>query len=348
MIRIYPVRKTLFPRHVFRIARASRPRVDNVFLAAEQDGIIGYGEASPNSYFREDPFSIWRDLAGLTDYFLRQTLRSSADIGAIWEEVRGLVAPSRASLCAVDVALWDLFGKLTGRSVVDAALGRPPREIPTSATLGICPPEEWSGRIAEAADFPALKLKMDASADLSFVRAAREGASAATAAIRVDANCAWGALDVGRLSAKLEELGVEFIEQPLPREEDHRMPAVLKASRLPVMADESCSTPEEVEPLAGRFSGFNIKLVKCGGITPALAMVRQARHLGLKTMVGCMLESSLLISAGMVAAQEADYADLDGSWLLKDDPFEGLAIRAGRLQPPQGAGLGVRPRSTYN
>jgi L-alanine-DL-glutamate epimerase-like enolase superfamily enzyme len=164
----------------------------------------------------------------------------------------------------------------------------------------------------------------------------------------VDANCAWGSLDVPALSERLAALGVEFIEQPLPREDDHRMPALLKASRLPIFADESCALPEEVEALAGRFSGFNIKLVKCGGITPALEMLATARRLGLRTMVGCMLESSLLISAGLIVAQGSDYADLDGSWLLGDDPFEGLAIRDGRLQPPSGAGLGVRPRSGYN
>lgn len=345
MISIYPVRRTLRPRHVFRIARASRPQVDNLFLSAEQDGVIGYGEASPNAYFREDPWDVHLALAGLHDYFRRQTLRSSEDIARIWREVKELVAPSRACLCAVDTALWDLLGKLSGRTTLDAVLGRPGRPVATSATLGICPPEEWSGRIAEAAAFPALKLKMDAAADMSLVRAAR---AASSAAIRVDANGAWGARDVPALSEALAGLGVEFIEQPLPREDDHRMPALLAASRLPIYADESCAVPEEVEALVGRFTGFNIKLVKCGGITPALDMLAQARRLGLKTMVGCMLESSLLISAGLVVAQGADYADLDGSWLLGDDPFEGLAIREGRLLPPSGAGLGVTPRFAYN
>lgn len=344
MIRIYPVRKTLYPRHVFRIARASRPQVDNLFLAAEQDGVIGYGEASPNAYFREDPWDVFMSLSGLHDYFLARTLRTSQDIAGIWREVRALTVPSRACLCAVDTALWDLFGKLTGRTALDAVLGRPGHPVATSATLGICPPAEWPDRLAEAAAFPALKLKMDAAADLSLVRAARGTRSA----IRVDANCAWGGLDVPALSAQLADLGVEFIEQPLPREDDHRMPALLAESRLPIFADESCAVPEEVEALAGRFTGFNIKLVKCGGITPALEMLDQARRLGLKTMVGCMLESSLLISAGLIVAQGADYADLDGSWLLREDPFAGLAIREGRLQPPPGPGLGVTPRSGYN
>lgn len=345
MIRIYPVQKILYPRHVFRISRASRRQVANVFLAAEQDGVIGYGEASPNAYFGEDAGDVWLRLAGLADFFLGRTLRASRDIADIWDELLPRLAPSRAALCAVDVALWDLFARLCGRSVVDAVYGTPSREIPSSATLGLCPEEEWPGRIAEAAEFPAIKLKLDAAADFGVVRAVK---ARSRAAVRVDANCAWSGLDVAALSAELASLGVEFIEQPLPREEDGRMPALLRASRLPIFADESCALPEDVAALPGRFSGFNIKLVKCGGLTPALRMLEMARRLGLKTMIGCMLESSLLISAGLVAAQRADYADLDGSWLLRDDPFAGLAIRAGRLQPPSGAGLGVSPATSYN
>lgn len=345
MIRIYPVRKTLYPRHVFRIARASRPQVDNIFLAVEQDGVIGYGEASPNSYFREDVFDVSMRLSGLMDYFLRQTLRTSGDITRIWDEVWEKVAPSRAALCAVDVGLWDLFAKLSGRTTAETVHGARPHEVASSATLGLCPPEEWPGRVAEAADFPAIKVKLDATADLGIIEAVRAGTRAA---IRVDANCAWSGLDIPSLSTSLAGLGVEFIEQPLPREEDHRMPEILRSSRLPILADESCAALDEVAKLAGRFTGFNIKLVKCGGITPALRMLEEGKRLGLKTMVGCMLESSLLISAGAVVAQEADYADLDGSWLLREDPFEGLAILGGRLQPPSSLGLGVRPKPGYN
>ena len=345
MMHIYPVRKTLFPRHVFRISRASRVQVDNLFLAVEQDGVIGYGEASPNSFFREDPFDVYMALAGLTDYFRKQTLRSSDDIARIWGEIWEKVAPSRATQCAIDVGLWDLFAKLSRRTVVDAVHGKPARHIPTSATLGICPREEWPERIAEVAAFPAIKVKMDARVDLDLIKSVRAGSKAA---IRVDANCSWSGIDIERVSSQLAGLGVEFIEQPLPREEDNRMPDLLRRSRLPILADESCTGPEEVPGLVGRFTGFNIKLVKCGGITPGLRMVEAGKRLGLKTMIGCMLESGLLISAGAVVAQEADYADLDGSWLLGEDPFEGLSILDGRLQPPSGLGLGVSPKIVYN
>jgi L-alanine-DL-glutamate epimerase-like enolase superfamily enzyme len=344
MIRIYAVRKTLFPRHVFRIARGTRPRAENVFLAAEQDGMIGYGEASPSAYFNEDFWDVQMRLLGLSDYFSRQTLRTSEDISRIWEEVWPLVSPSRATQCAIDVALWDLFGKLAGRSAVDLAWGASPRAVATSATLGICPPEDWPGRIAEASEFPVIKVKVGADESLDLLRAVRAGSRAV---IRVDANCAWSGLDIGPVSRRLAGLGVEFLEQPLPREEDARMPDLLRESCLPILADESCATLDEVEGLEGRFSGFNIKLVKCGGITPGLRMLETARRLGLRTMVGCMLESSLLIAAGWVVAQRADYADLDGAWLLRNDPFQGLPLRLGHLLAPTGPGLGVRPVDEY-
>lgn len=340
MIRIYPIGKTLHPRHVFRISRASRPQVDNVFLALSQDGVIGYGEASPNSFFREDPFDVQLALQGLADYFRGRTLASQADIARIWGELEARLAPSRACLCAVDIALWDLWAKLNGKTVCECALGRPPRPIATSATLGICPPGEWPGRIDEARDFPAIKVKMDARLDTALVEAIR---ARSAAAIRVDANGAWDGIDIAAASGRLAALGVEFIEQPLLPDADGRMEAILRGSALPILADESCAVPADVEKLPGRFSGFNIKLVKCGGLTPALAMLRRGHALGLKVMIGCMLESSLLIAAGCVAAQDADYADLDGSWLLRDDPCRGLEWKDGHIGLPAVPGLGVTP-----
>jgi L-alanine-DL-glutamate epimerase-like enolase superfamily enzyme len=340
MIRIYSIVKSLHPRHVFRISRASRTQVDNVFLSLTQEGETGFGEASPNSFFREDPIEVQEALSGLADYFRYQTLASQADIARIWGELRDRLASSRACLCAVDLALWDLWGRLQGKTVCECALGRLPRPVPTSATLGLCPEEEWPERISEAGGFPAIKVKMDARVDTRILEAIR---GRSRAALRVDANGAWEGIDIGAASARLAALGVEFIEQPLLPGADDRMEAILRASALPILADESCATPEDVERLPGRFSGFNIKLVKCGGLTPGLAMLRRGRELGLKVMIGCMLESSLLIAAGCVAAQDADYADLDGSWLLRDDPCRGLGFVSGRISPAAAPGLGAAP-----
>ncbi|MDQ3003462.1 MAG: dipeptide epimerase [Fibrobacterota bacterium] len=341
MIRIYQIGKALHPKHVFRISRASRPRVDNVFLVLEQDGVKGFGEASPNSFFNENHLDVLMGLAGLNDYFRRQTLNGVEDIGRIWNEIWERVMPSRACQCAVDVALWDLWSKLQEKTVVETALGKLPGVVPTSATLGICPKEDWPLRIEAVARFPAIKVKLDARVDLELIEAIR---GQSKSAIRVDANGSWGGLDIQAISGRLENLGVEFIEQPLLPSDDALMKSILGRSKLPIFADESCAGLDDVQRLPGRFTGFNIKLVKCGGITPALSMLREGKRLGLKVMVGCMLESSLLIAAGAVVAQDADYADLDGSWLLRDDCFEGLDLVEGRIMPNAGPGLGVKPQ----
>jgi len=172
-------------------------------------------------------------------------------------------------------------------------------------------------------DWPLIKIKSDAAADLTPILKVRENTSAK---IAVDANCAWNAEYLPDLANELARLGVIFLEQPLPPGTE--LPPGLA---LPVLADESCVIPEDVEKIPSRFSGFNIKLVKCGGLTPALRMAQRGRDLGLTTMTGCMLESSLLISAGAVVAQQTSYADLDGSWLLKDDPFGLVEIQNGIL-----------------
>jgi L-alanine-DL-glutamate epimerase-like enolase superfamily enzyme len=170
------------------------------------------------------------------------------------------------------------------------------------------------------------------------VRAVRERSPALLA---VDANCAWSNADLGIVSRGLAALQVAFIEQPFPPAQDAR---VFRAgSCLPVMADESCVTEDDVAGALESFDGFNIKLVKCGGITPARRMVEQGRAHGKTIMVGCMLESSALIAAGAVIAQRTDYADLDGAWLIGDDPFRGWRFDCGTLHPSDGAGLGAEP-----
>ena len=179
---------------------------------------------------------------------------------------------------------------------------------------------------------------MDKRGDLDFVRYIR---SRTDAVIRVDANCSWGKLDVMALTQKLSEIGVEFVEQPLPPDQNDKMAAILKKSVLPILADESSIVPSDVKALKGKFSGINIKLVKCGGLTPGLEMLKTAKASGLSVMVGCMLESNLLISAGAVLGQMADYIDLDGSWLLKDALFDGVNFQSGIITLSDEKGLGV-------
>ena len=198
---------------------------------------------------------------------------------------------------------------------------------PSSYTIAIDSTEKMLEKLREQPNWPVYKIKLGTDDDLEIVRCLR---LATEARLRVDANCAWTASQTIEFSVALSELGVEFIEQPLKTEaaaEQHR--AVFLDSRLPVIADESCRSEADVERCLGYFHGINIKLCKCGGLTPALRMLRRARELGLSTMVGCMIETSIGISAAAQLLPLLDYADLDGAALLADDPTSGLSIESG-------------------
>lgn len=315
--------------------------VQNVLVRIEDaDGVIGYGEASPNPFYQETAADVDSRLRSVAAALATARVESIADIETFSAQFWPQLQPSRAAQCALDLAFWDLLAKRKKVSVTELALGAKPRAVKSCCTIGLSTPEELKTKVAELRDHPIIKIKMNARADLDTVRYIR---SQTAADLVVDANCSWGSVDISAISGELKKLGVLFIEQPLPPEQNSRMPEVLARSALPVMADESCVLPENVAQMPGHFSGFNIKLVKCGGLTPALGMLREGRRLGLKVMVGCMLETGVLISAGAVIGQQTDYADLDGAWLLRDDPFVGIQFEKGLLQLPDKPGLGVAP-----
>jgi L-Ala-D/L-Glu epimerase len=328
----------MHPRRPFRISRGWRSEVRNVFVRIEKDGISGFGEAAPINYYQETWESVMAKIEGARDFLTTLDLQSVADIEGAWTELWPMLAPSRAAQCALDLALWDWLGRRQGVSASELAWGAPARPVTTFCTIGLSDPEELVEKVREAAAFPQIKIKASSDASLDAVRYARAHTEALLA---VDANCAWESADLSSLSRELARLGVAFIEQPFPPSRDAELSKA--AACLPLFADESCVTEGDVDRAAGRYSGCNIKLVKCGGITPALRMARRCRDLGLQSMVGCMLESSALISAGAVVAQGSDFADLDGAWLLNGDPFDGWAFDRGILQPPSLPGLGLAP-----
>jgi L-alanine-DL-glutamate epimerase-like enolase superfamily enzyme len=313
-------------------------------VRVERGGIAGHGEASANAYYGENAAGVASRLDRMAGFLEGCALDSPADIAVIWEEAWALLTPSRAAQCALDLALWDWLAKRESCTVAGLALGQKPRPVVTFATIGISEPEELDQKIAELAGCPRVKIKSDQTGDLSV--AARVRAAMPEACVAIDANCAWGEADLPRIAADLAHLWIEFVEQPFPPARDSDMPALSARLPVPVMADESCVTIEDVERVPGHFAGFNIKLVKCGGLTPALRMARRGRELGLRTMTGCMLESSLLIAAGAVVAQITDYADLDGAWLLADDPVQAWSFNSGTLRPSAHPGLGALPFHT--
>lgn len=330
--------RALHPRSVFRISRAARRETVNVFVCVERDGVAGWGEAAANAYYGECAEHVAARLEGMGRWIAAQPVESAEDIARLWAEAWPRLE-SRAAQCALDLALWDWLGRRRGRSVAALALGREAGPVESFATLGISDPEELEAKLGEMRGFPRVKVKVDRTGSLAAIERVRERMPEAMLA--VDANCAWGSVDAAAMRRGLEAARVEFVEQPLEPVRDGEVAELGRRLGVPVMADESCVVEEDVERMPGVFAGFNIKLVKCGGLTPALRLARRGRELGLKTLVGCMLESSVGIAAGAVAAQHSDYADLDGAWLLGDDPARGWSFDQGVLRPPAGPGLGV-------
>jgi L-alanine-DL-glutamate epimerase-like enolase superfamily enzyme len=221
-------------------------------------------------------------------------------------------------------------------------LGLSAQDLPlTSFTVGIDSLDRMVEKLQAACRHPIIKIKLGTDDDVEIVRTLRRETEAV---LRVDANCGWDAKKTIAMSHELHALGVEFIEQPLPAEELDAMEEVYRHSALPLIADENCVVPEDVPELRGRFHGINVKLVKCGGILPALRALELARLLGLKTMLGCMIESSLCITAAAHLGPLADFVDLDGPLLITNDPFRGVEYEGARLRLPQRPGLGVEPR----
>lgn len=330
------VSRELIPRRAFRISRPRKAEVRNVYLRLEHEGATGYGEAAPNAFYDESWQGVIAKLEEARAFIEALDIREVSDVEAAWREGWSILNPSRAAQCALDVALWDWLARRKQTTVAELAWGSAPVPVESFATIGLSTPEELPAKVDELRGFPWIKIKSDASADLETIRYVRDHNPARLA---VDANCAWENRDLPSLSRDLADQGVEFLEQPLPPAMDEWITPLA----VPVLADESCVTQGDVARVAERFDGFNIKLVKCGGITPARQMVIQGRQLGKKIMVGCMLESSALIAAGAVIAQRTDYADLDGAWLIGNDPFTGWHFDRGTLHPPSDAGLGVAP-----
>ena len=328
----------LHPRSAFRIARKRTVPFDNVILRVEHDGVAGWGEASPHPYYGASAADVVRNLESLGGWLRTLSIRSVDDIATAWKE-SWTRAHDRAAQCALDLALWDWLARKEGVTVTELAHGHKPRPVTSFATIALSTKEELDGKIAELEGFPRVKIKSDADGDLEPARRVKEQLRAV---IAVDANGAWSASTLPALATGFSSLGAEFIEQPFSDAHDRDL--IRGSYPIPIIADESCVLEEDVERLSRNFDGINVKLVKCGGLTPALRMVQRASKLGMRTMVGCMLETSILIAAGCVAAQHADYADLDGAWLISDDPCTGWRFERGILNPPQALGLGAEPR----
>jgi L-alanine-DL-glutamate epimerase-like enolase superfamily enzyme len=309
------------------------------------DGPVGIGEGYPDPFYGDTPETMAaiapRLLASLEP--IEGDLRGGReDVRAALEDAEGLMAATVAHhgalKCAIDIALHDLAGKRLGLPVrtLLAIEGELP---PTDFTLGIDEPGVVAERARRAADFPALKIKVGGPSDLATLEAVR-GVYAGP--IRVDANTGWSPDDALALLPELERLGVELIEQPFPARRYADLRWLQERSPLPIVADESAVTIEDLDALVGVVAGVNVKLAKCGGIGPARRMLERARELGLRTFLGCMEETSIGIAASAIVSPLAEWVDLDGCLLLAEDPVTGLELAPDkRWRLPDAPGLGL-------
>lgn len=324
----------------FRTSKAVRTDKQTLWVRIQHADVEGWGEAAPSDTYRQDLASAEKTLntiapllVDLNPFHLETTLNRLVET----------FPDQLATIAAVDAALHDLIGKLLGIPVVHL-LGLDERSIPiTSYTLGIDTPDAIGRRAEQAAEFPIFKLKTGSPDDVAMLGAIRSVAPRKN--IRIDANAAWTTSQAIESIRELDQFNLEFVEQPLPAEDLQGLARVRDAVRMPIIADESCVTLKDVHRVAGHVDGINIKLSKCGGIREAMKMIRVARALDLKIMLGCMIESALGIAAAAQLAPLADWIDLDGHLLLADGPFEGLGGRAGRLTIGSAPGLGVRQAS---
>jgi L-alanine-DL-glutamate epimerase-like enolase superfamily enzyme len=324
--------------HPFGIARGTHRSYRVVWVRIRDgDGLEGWGEADPSSFYGETAETVVAALASLEPLLPEDPFQLEDAEAALAASLRG----NAAARSALSAALHDLVGKRLGTPLWKLWGLDPAKAPPSSFTIGIADPETIKAKVREAASYPILKVKVGTRDDAAILRAVRE---VTDKPVRVDANCGWTLKQaIGRLPL-LEEMGVELIEQPLPPEDLEGLAAVRRASRLPIIADESCLVASDIPRLSGVVDGINIKLGKCGSLREALRMIAVARAHRMMVMVGCMIETSLGITAAAHLAPLLDVVDLDGAALLRHDPFTGASIAGGRLTLPSGPGLGVTRR----
>ena len=320
----------------FRIAHGARRAHRNTLVRIEHDGVTGIGEAAPSHYYGETSELVEAALAAWAPALGDDPFALDA-IDARLDEVLMGHGAARAGL---EMALHDWIGKRLGQPTwkllgLDAA--RAPRSC---VTLGMASPEEMERKLDTVRDFPLIKVKLGGPGDVENLKRIRAGYKGK---LQVDANTAWNAADAVRVLKQIEPLQIELVEQPVPRGDLDGLQWVRERSPIPVFADESAHTLADIGALAGRVDGVNLKIMKTGGVREMQRMIHAARAHGMKVMLGSMVESSLALSAAAQLAPLADYLDLDGHWLVKDDPFDGAPRERGEIRLSERPGLGVVP-----
>ena len=321
-------------KHTFTISRVSYKTQPSLIVELQSEGFSGFGETTSNLYYKNTVDSMKSNLEKILPFIESVTNETPEEF---WHKAHKLLKNDLFALCALDNAYNDLHARKKGKKLYELwgySIDHNPK---TDYTIGIDTIEKMVSKMTEV-PWPIYKIKLGTKEDIAIVTELRKHTDAV---FRIDANCGWTVSETLNNAIELKKLGVEFLEQPLKADDWEGHKKVFKHSELPIIADESCIIEEDVAKCHNHFHGVNVKLVKCGGLTPARRMISQAKKLGMKTMVGCMTESSIGISAIAHLLPELDYVDMDGTLLLAHDIATGITIKDGIIKYSEINGIGV-------
>lgn len=321
-------------KHPFTISRHSYSTQPTLIVELQSDGYSGFGEATSNPYYNTTVDLMKRNLEAIIPFIETVTDETPEEF---WYKAHQLLKDDLFALCALDIAYNDLYARKKRKKLYELWGYSIENNPKTDYTIGIDSIEKMVSKMKEL-PWPIYKIKLGTKEDLAIVTELRKHTNAV---FRIDANCGWTVPETINNAIELKKLGVEFLEQPLKADNWEGHAAVFKNSVLPIIADESCILEEDVAKCHNHFHGVNIKLGKCGGLTPARRMIAKAKKLNMKTMVGCMTESTVGISAIAHLLPELDFVDMDGPLLLAEDIATGVTISDGIIKYSQLNGTGV-------
>ena len=321
-------------RYPFTISKGSKTHQTTLIVELEHFGIKGYGEAPAITYYNIPVSKMIEDLESKRTFVEKF---SFTEPERYWHYLHHLFPQNSFLVCALDIAAWDLYGKMKNKKLYELWQGDISRNPICDYTIGIDSIEKMVEKMKEK-PWPIYKIKVGTADDIAIVRTLRDNTDAV---LRVDANAGWDLDTALKLIPQLKQLDVELVEQPLAKDDWEGMKILYRESPLPLYADESCVAESDVDRCKDHFHGINIKLTKCSGITPARRMIDRARELDLGIMVGCMNESTVGSAAIAHLLPFIDHVDMDGPLLLEEDLATGITYDYGRIGYGEGPGLGV-------
>src|SRR5687768_2345205 len=327
-------------RHPFTISKGTKTHQPTFVVELEHMGVKGYGEAPAIAYYNIPVEKMAADIEA-KKIFVEKFAFTEPE--RYWHYLHHLFPQNPFLVCALDIAAWDMFGKLKRKKLYELWNGDISNNPICDYTIGIDTIDKMVAKMKEK-PWPIYKIKVGTADDIAIVKALKENTDSV---LRVDANAAWDLETALQLIPQLKELGVELVEQPLAKDNWDGMKVLYKESSLPLYADESCVFEQDVEKCKDHFHGINIKLTKCSGITPARRMIDKAKHLDLKIMVGCMNESTIGSAAIAHLLPFIDHVDMDGPLLLEEDLATGLEYNYGKVTVADKPGLGIEYKGLF-